>query len=238
MSKRSLNLILSIASLILLIFALFSRTSEKKYKTENFRGRPYSEVVRWMEINGIPSEDIIFNYVFHESIPRDTVISQNLNENSLIYSKSPLVVSVSKGIDPDQRIVLPDFTGLDKDEITEWSTENGVEVTFINKINEDKEEGIFLASDPISGTRITRDQLVRVAICIHDHSPTVPLPDFTGKKKDEIQKWADKYNIEVNYIYYYDASPEDTFLYSDIEAGTEIDKGGYISVAISSGPGQ
>ena len=238
MSKNKLNIILIIFAAVLLIVALFQRHGQKKYTVDDFKGQTYQTVINWMEENSVPSSNVVFDYHYSDTVPENTVISQSIAANRTVSGNNSLIVTVSKGEDPGKKVVLIDFSEMDQAAITAWLDENRIEeYQFSTVIDDDLKEGTFISSDPAAGTRIKRDTPVIITMSIHDPSPTVALPDFTGMKREEIQAWADKYGISVNYIYYYDASEQETFLYSDIPAGTQVDKGGRISIAISNGSG-
>lgn len=239
MYKKRLNLICGAIFAFLLIAAVLIRIGTPRYKVEDFTGRPYQDVAEWISRNSVNPDKVIISFKYSETVPENTVIHQNLRENAVLSGDNSLVVTVSKGSDPNLKIEMPDFSGMNQDEIQSWLDNEGLtDYRFISQINEDAEEGLFLASDPEVGYRVTRNQPVTITICEHDHSTTAALPDFKGKTADDIQAWADKNNITVNFIYYYDTAASGTFLFSDYEPGTQIDKGSSISVAVSAGPSQ
>ncbi|MBE6109013.1 MAG: PASTA domain-containing protein [Erysipelotrichaceae bacterium] len=238
MINKRINIVLGIIFVILLAVAIFTRTGSSKIKVEDFTGKTYQDVINWAETNSVPDKSVVFNYVYSDTIPENNVISQNIRSGSFIASRNSLVLNISKGINPDKRITLMDFTGMNSEMIEAWLTENNfTNYRISSEINENAEENLFLYSEPAAGTRIRKDDEVNIVICEHDHSTTTSFPDFTGLTITEIQEWADTNNIQVNYIYYTDAAAEGSFLFSDLPVGSEIDKGSTISVAVSSGPG-
>lgn len=236
MLNKRLNIILGIIAAVLLAAALMQRFALRQYTVEDFKGRSYNDVLRWMEQNSVPENNVVFNYTYSETIPENTVIAQNISPNRKISGSNSLVITLSQGEDPNYRVELIDFSDMNRSEITEWLDDNGITTyQFSTIIDDEREEGSFVSSEPQIGTRITRNEPVTITLSEHDPSPTVAFPDFTGKTREDIQKWADRYDISVNYIYYYDNAERDTYLFSDYPEGTQIEKGGRISVAISNG---
>ena len=230
--------ILLLATAVLLIIAVYQRISIKKFTVQNFTGGSVNEVEKWMDSASVPERNVVFNNIYSETVAEGTVISQNIEPGRTVAGNNSLIITVSKGSDPNYKIVIADFSEMDQNAITGWFDENRIEnYQFVFAVNENRPEGIFLSSTPVAGTRITRDESVTVTMCMHDHSTTVAFPDFTGQTVDEIQAWADENEITVNFIYYYDASASGTFMFSDISAGTEIEKGTSLSIAVSAGSG-
>lgn len=238
MQIKKLTFISAAVLAVLLIATLFLRMSEPKYTLPDFTGQTKEDIISWMTQNNIPSDKTVFIYSYSDTVPENTVITQSIKEGKTIPERSSVTFTLSKGEDPDKRIMIADFTGMNQEQIEQWLKENGfTNYSFASEINDDAEEGLFLYSDPKTESRITRDDEIIITMCEHDHSATVALPDFTGKTAAEIEAWAAKYSITVNYIYYMNEATYGSFLFSDIAAGTEIEKGGYISVAVSSGSG-
>ena len=230
--------ILLIIAAVLIIAAMYQRLSIKKYTVQNFTGSSSKEVEKWMDTESVPEKNVVFNRIYSETVPEGTVIYQSIDANRTVSGNNSLVVTVSKGSDPNFRITLTDFSDMNQDEITEWFEKNRIRnYQFIQAIDDNRPEGTFLSVDPSQGTRITRDEPVTVTMSMHDNSPTVAFPDFTGQTVDDIQTWADQNDITVNFVYYYDTSAYGTFLFSDVPVGIEIEKGSYLSVAVSSGSG-
>ena len=230
--------ILLIAAAVLLIMAVMQRVNIKKFTIQNFTGSPVKEVENWMSAESVPDKNVVFNRVFSETVAEGTVISQSIEPGRTVSGNNSIVVTVSKGADPNYRITLADFSEMDQSSIEKWLEDNRIEsYQFVYAINENKTEGLFLSSTPAAGTRIKRNESVTVTMCMHDHSTTVIFPDFTGQTVNEIQEWADENEITVSFIYYYDESANGTFMFSDISAGTEIEKGTSLSIAVSAGPG-
>ena len=238
MSKHRLNILLGILLAAFTVLSLFARFGIRKYTAADFTGRSEQDVTRWIEEEQIPSETVIISHVYSE-LPEGIVLHQNIKENGTFSSNRALVLTVSKGEDPYQRIELIDFAEMDQKQIEDWLKQNGfVNYTFSTEINEEKEEGSFLYSSPQTGSRITKDTEIHIVMCEHDHSTTVALPDFTGKTTEDIDAWAAENDIIPAYYYYFDTSPAGSFLYCDVETGTILEKGTSLGFAISSGPGQ
>lgn len=238
MSKHKLNFLLTLILFLMVFAVLCSRISTVKYSAKKHIGSTEQAVREWMTENKIKDDSVIFGYAYSE-LPEGTVIHQNISENGLFSSKNALVLTVSDGEDPNRRIELIDFTGMDQKQIENWlKQQNLTEYSFESEINESVEEGLYLHSDPPPGSRVTRSEKITFIICEHDHSTTVILPDFTGKTIEDVSTWAENNEIITSFYYYYDDSPAGSFLFCDLPAGAEIEKRSYLAFAISSGTGQ
>lgn len=235
MSKRKMTLISGIVCIVLAVIVFLSIITEKKYQVSNLTGQSVQEVKEWMTQNNIPENKVIYAETFSDRVPADHVVSQSIDPSGKITSRKSLVLTISKGENPDKKIALPDFTGKNRDEIEKWLNDNefsNYQIIDIDTDNADQ-NSYFCSSEPIAGSNLTKDSEIKISV--FKYKTTVVFPDFTGKNSADIQSWADRYGIQVNLTYYYDVSEPETYLYSDLEAGTEIEKGSTVNIAVSAG---
>ncbi len=135
---------------------------------------------------------------------------------------------------------IVDFIGKTKDEVISWRDENHLsetQVTFSYEYSEDIETDIVLSQSIAADTELNSDDVLDIELSNGpDPDKEFTLPDFTGKKKDEITKWfEDNLYTNVQYQFQADTSIEsDTFI-SMKPASGKAKRSDEIKVTLSSG---
>lgn len=126
-------------------------------------------------------------------------------------------------------IAVPDFVGSDKATVENWieKYDNEDQVQLVYDYSEDVEVDIVMEQSLEEGTVLEADDTLQLTLSLGpDEKALFELPDFTGKKKAEIEEWFNKYHFTaVTYTYeaVEDASIEkDTFISMTPEAGKEV----------------
>lgn len=126
-------------------------------------------------------------------------------------------------------IAVPDFIGADKATVENWiekyDTEDQVQLVY--DYSEEVEVDIVMDQSLEEGAVLEADDTLQLTLSLGpDDEAIFELPDFTGKKKAEIEEWFNKYHFTaVTYTYeaVEDASIEkDTFISMTPEAGIEV----------------
>ena len=126
-------------------------------------------------------------------------------------------------------IAVPDFVGSDKATVENWiekyDTEDQVQLVY--DYSEEVEVDIVMEQSLDEGTVLEADDTLQLTLSLGpDDEALFELPDFTGKKRAEIEEWFNKYHFNaVTYIYeaVEDATIEkDTFISMTPEAGKEV----------------
>ena len=126
-------------------------------------------------------------------------------------------------------IAVPDFVGSDKATVENWIEKYDTEeqVQLVYDYSEDVEVDIVMEQSLDEGTVLEADDTLQLTLSLGpDEKALFELPDFTGKKKAEIEEWFNQYHFTaVTYTYeaVEDASIEkDTFISMTPEAGKEV----------------
>lgn len=126
-------------------------------------------------------------------------------------------------------IAVPDFVGSDKATVENWieKYDNEDQVQLVYDYSEDVEVDIVMEQSLEEGTVLEADDTLQLTLSLGpDEKALFELPDFTGKKRAEIEEWFNKYHFTaVTYTYeaVEDASIEkDTFISMTPEAGKEV----------------
>ena len=126
-------------------------------------------------------------------------------------------------------IAVPDFVGSDKATVENWIEKYDTEeqVQLVYDYSEDVEVDIVMEQSLDEGTVLEANDTLQLTLSLGpDEKALFELPDFTGKKKAEIEEWFNQYHFTaVTYTYeaVEDASIEkDTFISMTPEAGNEV----------------
>lgn len=126
-------------------------------------------------------------------------------------------------------IAVPDFVGADKATVENWIEKYDTEeqVQLVYDYSEEVEVDIVMDQSLEEGSVLEADETLQLTLSLGpDDEAVFELPDFTGKKKAEIEEWFNKYHFTaVTYTYeaVEDASIEkDTFISMTPEAGNEV----------------
>ena len=126
-------------------------------------------------------------------------------------------------------IAVPDFVGSDKATVENWIEKYDTEeqVQLVYDYSEDVEVDIVMEQSLEEGAVLEADDTLQLTLSLGpDDEALFELPDFTGKKRAEIEEWFNKYHFTaVTYTYeaVEDATIEkDTFISMTPEAGIEV----------------
>lgn len=126
-------------------------------------------------------------------------------------------------------IAVPDFVGSDKATVENWieKYDTDEQVQLVYDYSEDVEVDIVMEQSLEEGTVLEADDTLQLTLSLGpDEKALFELPDFTGKKKAEIEEWFNQYHFtSVTYTYeaVEDATIEkDTFISMTPEAGNEV----------------
>lgn len=229
-----LLLLLLIAGIGASAYLLFK---EKEYPMKDFTGKSQKDVETWVSENQIPSDLVIYTYVYNDEIAKGNVISQSVRAGSGISKNNLVTIRISEGTDPDRKVTIPDFSGKSLDEIKKWFTDNGfANVTYNTEIHDDLKEDTFVSVNPSAGTAVHINDPVTVITSVKssDSSGSVTVPDFTGYTYDQIIAWAEENSIYIQVLHEdSDTVASGTFIHADVPAGTSVDPGSTITVTLA-----
>lgn len=171
------------------------------------------------------------------------VLKQEVPKGNKVKRGSVLIVTASKGPNPNEKVALPDFSTLTKKDVEAFIKENKLDnVTILTKYNDTVEKGKYLSQE-FSSKEITEKNYRRKDGLIIYYSngketfeKNISVPDFKGKAKSEVESWAKTNDIQIKY------EESDS---NEVEAGmvisqsvakeTKIAKKEQLSVTISQG---
>jgi len=171
------------------------------------------------------------------------IFEQNVEPDSKIQKGSVILLKVSKGPDPDEKIELPDFKTLNTAKIHEWKQQYKVlNANIIEEYSGTVEKGKFLRIDftnsAVNENNYSRKDGLLIYVSKGDEifENNITVPNFYKKAKTEAESWAKENNIEAAYkTTDSDNVPEDSIISQDLKAGTKIAKKSKITLTVSLG---
>ena len=140
-------------------------------------------------------------------------------------------------VNASDSIDVPDFTGKAQRIVEMWAKKNDLEdqVKFKEEYSDDVLGDCVISQ---SARKVSSKSTITFTLSQGpDPDKEVELPDFAGKKKDEIEAWfADNYFSNVSYTYTYVSDQDledDMFVSMDPTAGTKAKRSDAITVTLA-----
>lgn len=125
---------------VLLILGGCSRPSDDVMP--DLVGAEYGDVFRLATDHDL---DIIVNSTFSDTVAPNTIVSQSISPGTALEDGMELVITYSRGRDPNGAVVVPDFTGLTQSDIATWLDAEDISNRRFYKIfDDDAAEGVYV----------------------------------------------------------------------------------------------
>ncbi len=211
-------------------------------KIPDYVGKPVSELKAWANRNDVTLE---ISEVFSLEVSKDYIISLDPLANTKIQKGSNMKVAISKGADPDEQILVPDFTGNTYFQIQEWLSTNKINnlritYEYNDEIPSNEYVRIAFNDKNIKPETYTRKDygLIYVSNGPEVLPKDVKVEDWvTGNKSvNEVQTWANTNNIELTINTTSSSTvAKDGVIYQSIAPNTMISKKSKMTITISAG---
>ncbi len=175
---------------------------------------------------------------YSEVIPENVVCFQGVNAGNQVRKNTTLMVCISKG---KEKGVIPSVKGLQKEEAEKLLSDAGFQHIIIE---ESQEKGVYhsvLAISEEPGENVELSKEIILTVCANqegqegDASVKVQIPDVAGKGRGEAQKELEDAGFAVNWVEEASDKPKGTVVGQSPAAGTEGNKGSYVTVRVSKG---
>jgi serine/threonine-protein kinase len=162
-----------------------------------------------------------------DTVPADTVISQNPTAGTEVTPNSTVRVFVSSG---PTAVTVPDLKGLTVQEATNALSDQGLVVGTVTEVDDpDTEAGKIIDSNPGAGTSVAPSTKVNVRI----GTGKVPVPNVVGKSQSEAQSILAAANLQVETQFKATNDvPEGTVIAQSPKSGT-VDIGGTVKITVA-----
>lgn len=135
-------------------------------------------------------------------------------------------------------VKVVNFVNQKKSDVEKWRKDNDIDASQIiykYEYSEEKDKNVVLKQSLKAGESMNKDNDLKITLSNGaDPSVTFELPDFTGKKEDEIKQWFKDKKFS-NVVYKYEKNPdieENTFISMDPAASTTVKRSDTVTVTI------
>lgn len=135
-------------------------------------------------------------------------------------------------------VKVVNFVNQKKSDVEKWRKDNDIDASQIiykYEYSEEKDKNVVLKQSLKAGESLNNDNDLKITLSNGaDPSVTFELPDFTGKKEDEIKQWFKDKKFS-NVVYKYEKNTEieeNTFISMDPAASTTVKRSDTVTVTI------
>jgi len=141
------------------------------------RGSPRAQAERRLKAAGFRVD---VRREFNEDVAQNRVIETSPSERSRLERGSTVTLVISRG---PRMVEVPDVVGKDRDDAERLLEARGLQVSFTDREDADKEPGTVLQMSPAAGTKAERDATVTLTVA--KEPKQVEVPDVLGEEADE-----------------------------------------------------
>jgi len=162
-----------------------------------------------------------------DTVPEDTVISQNPTADTEVSPNSTVRLFVSSG---PTAVTVPDLKGLTVREARSQLSDQGLEVGTVTEVDDpDTDAGKIIDSNPGAGTSVSPDTKINVRVGTGE----VEVPNVVGKSQSEAQTIIAAANLQVETKFKAtNEVPEGQVISQSPKDGT-VDIGGTIKITVA-----
>lgn len=199
--RRVWIIVLGSVCAFVLIFIIYYQLVH--VKVEDFSDLPVSDARVWGKENDV---EIELTQEYSMQYEANRVLSQSVAKGEKIRKGKTLELVSSLGPDPEETIPLADFSEMSLEEAESWIEDNKAEnLQMVMEYSDDIEEDTFIKMS-IKDNGIDESEYKRKDSAAVYYSKgkeifekNINIPDFTGKPKEEVEKWVESNEIEMTY---------------------------------------
>lgn len=199
--KRKLTIGIAVVVTLLVFYFIYYQVT--RVKVPNFEEKSIVDVRKWATENRI---DPIVKQEYSVKVDANNVISQSISPNKKVKKGSKMTFKVSEGANPKEKLKLPDFDKMSKSEVEQWIEKNKAEnVSIIDEYSDKVEKGKFIKLE-FTDKDVNKENYLRQDIANVYFSKgkevfekNISVPDFNKKQKTDVEDWAKKNEIKIDY---------------------------------------
>ena len=209
----------------------FAKPEEKKEIkfVANMYNMNLNEVLEYAKENNI---ELIQNYDYSDYIEKYHIISQDINNEELENVKK-LNIIISNGPNYSADASIPNFVGLELNELLEYKNKNflnNIEITFVK---DDSEPNTIIYQSKTGN--IKRNTKIEIKVSKKEFSE-IEMIDLKNKSLFEAKLWLDENSINYELKYDFSELDKNYVVNQSIDVGTTIKEEDSIILTISKGP--
>lgn len=211
-------------------------------KVPNFIGKNLSDLQVWASENKIKTK---IKESYDLAKDANTILAQKQKSGSRIKKGGILNVTNSLGADPKEKIPLPDFMQMNKQQVERWIKEKKADnLSLIEEYSDTIEKGrpirFEIANAEVTPETYQRKDAAKVYFSKgkQTYQKDIKVPDFLRKPRSEVETWAK--NNEIDMTYEEKTSndiPADSIMEQSIAKDEKIAKKEKMKVTVSLGKG-
>lgn len=237
-TKRKAVIGASVVGLLLIGYIIYYQVT--RVSVPNFSDKTVVDAKNWASENRMKPK---IEQEYSTKVETNGVISQSVAPNKKLKKGSNITFKVSEGANPKEKITLPDFEKMSKSEVEQWISKNKADnVSLIDEYNDKVDKGKFIKLE-FTDKEVTKENYLRQDIANVYFSKgkevfekNISVPDFSKKSKSDVENWAKKNDIKVDYKEVDSDKIEAGLVVSQtVDPDTKIAKQESMSVSISVG---
>lgn len=233
--KKKKKTILIVGIIVVVVITVFSILSNI-VKVPEFVNNLSSIATKWGKDNGVTIKE---DYVFDNNSLEGVVITQSVSAGKRIFKNKEIVITISKGSDPNEVITVPDLKTSTASEIKTWKETQNLRYVTIKEINSNTVSKGNIISYEFESVTTNESNFTRsdkLTIVISKGEEQILMEDFSLKSKDEVISWCNKKELKCNIKEKFNKTIESNLvLTQSVNVGTELTKGAEINFEISLG---
>lgn len=188
------------------------------------------EVVKVIKKNKLNHVSIDFEFSEEK---RDTAIGQS--RSGEMKRNDELTMKFSLGREEDlQPVKMKNLIDMEEFDATLWLKRNGIKYEIKYEFSDTISKGHVISTDPKEG--VTVNQKEKTVTIVISKGKKIKAPDFTKMSLEEINKWAEKNHITVQFnSEYHDKIKSGAVIRSSVNKGDSIEEGQVIYIVTSKG---
>ena len=166
---------------------------------------------------------------FNDEVKANRVIETSPSERSRLERGNTVTLVVSRG---PRQVEVPDVVGKDRDEAERMLESRGLQVSFTDREDEEKEPDTVLAMSPAAGSEVERGATVTLTIAKEPEQ--IEIPDVLGEQADDAERLVEQAGFRVRRREQSVDGPEgdDVVLETSPPAGEKRDKGSRVTLVV------
>jgi serine/threonine-protein kinase len=239
--KQVRRAVIVVAAIIVLVaLAAFIWYLTRLVEVPELVGKPLSAAQTFCRDNDLELE-VVEEY--RMDVEQGVVTAQELVAGENTMRGSTFSLTVSKGPDPDERLVLPDFSTMKRVVAEQWIQDHRADnLRLVQEFSDSVPVSDFLRLE-FRGTDVGADNYRRRDYATLYYSKgaevfekNITVPDFAGKTRGEVETWAQTNSLELT-VEETDSEVADagTVISQSVAAGEKVAKRDAFAVTVSLG---
>lgn len=158
----------------------------------NFYDKTILELNEWKTKNNI---NVIESYEYSDTLLKYHIISQDITYPKLTKDIDTLNVIISLGPDMEKQVIVPNFIGLNYEDVIKYIEDNYLSNVIFNYQGDDKNVDKIIAQEGI-GTMHRNDKIV-LTIATKEEFQEIKIIDLTNKSQIYASSWLEKNGFKV-----------------------------------------